>query len=112
MAHITVTPATERVTVTAGGVELANSTNALVLAEGSYPPVHYIPKSDIEMARLTRTATASHCPHKGDASYWSVDTDDGVIADAGWSYDQPFAGVAQIAEHIAFYPNKVRIETA
>ena len=112
MAHITVTPFPRAVSVTAAGGVIAESRNALELREGSYPPVLYIPKADIDMARLAKTATASHCPHKGDASYWSVDTAEGTLADAGWSYDAPFDQVAEIKDHIAFYPSKVRIAAA
>lgn len=111
MTHITITPAARTVTVTAAGETVAASANALELREGSYPPVHYIPKRDIDMSRLAPTATRSHCPHKGDASYWTVTVASGAIADAGWSYDAPFEAVAEIKDHIAFYPSKVLIET-
>jgi len=111
MSHITIIPADKRITVSAGGVMIADSANALVLAEGAYPPVFYIPKADIDMARLSKTATASHCPHKGDATYWAIVAGDETIADAGWSYDQPFDDGASIRNHIAFYGAKVRVET-
>ncbi len=112
MAHITITPAAKTVTVTAAGETVATSANALELREGSYPPVLYIPKHDIDMGRLARTATRSHCPHKGDASYWTISTANDAITDAGWSYDTPFDAVTVIMDHIAFYPSKVRIETS
>ncbi len=110
MAQITIAPARQNVIVSAGGDVIAQTRNALVLQEGSYPPVLYIPKSDIDMLRLAKTAKTSHCPHKGDATYWSVDTGGWTIADAGWSYDQPLDGVAPIKGHIAFYDSKVRVE--
>ena len=112
IAHIAITPAARTVTVSAAGETVATSANALELREGSYPPVLYIPKHDIDMSRLARTATRSHCPHKGDASYWTVSTATGAVADAGWSSDAPFDAVAEIKDHIAFYPSKVRIETS
>jgi uncharacterized protein (DUF427 family) len=112
MAHITVTRASDRVTVAVGGEVIAESRGVLVLTEGRYPPVYYVPKADIEMARLAKTATTSHCPHKGDATYWSVDAGGATVVDAGWSYDAPFDGVAKIKDHIAFYPSKVSVEPA
>ena len=80
--------------------------------EGAYPPVFYVPKADIDMTRLSKTPTASHCPHKGDATYWSLRAGDETIVDAGWSYDAPFDAVSEIKNHIAFYASKLRIEAA
>ena len=61
----------------------------------------------MRMDRLARTDHGSHCPFKGDASYFSIE---GVADNAVWSYEHPFDEVARIREHLAFYPDKVRIE--
>ena len=53
--------------------------------------------------------TATHCPYKGDASYHSITTPEGTIEDAIWGYTEPYDSVAEIAGHVAFYPNKVQI---
>ena len=59
------------------------------------------------MSLLTRTQHTSHCPYKGDASYYSISVDGRVAENAIWTYEQPFPGVTQIAGYMAFYPNRV-----
>lgn len=77
------------------------------MREAGYPPVQYIPRADVAMRRLIRTARASHCPFKGDASYFSI-VSGGTTADkAVWSYKQPFPVMAEIAFYLAFYPKRV-----
>lgn len=105
MAHITITAISEPVTVTVGGMTLGESHRALELKEGSYPPVTYVPREDIDMARLVRTDKATTCPWKGQASYYSVRTEGGVLDNAVWSYEDPIPDVAPIAGHLAFYPS-------
>jgi uncharacterized protein (DUF427 family) len=66
--------------------------------------------ADVVQDRLTRTDTSTYCPFKGDASYYSVTTSAGdTVEDAIWTYDQPYPAVAEIAGHVAFYPNKAEI---
>ncbi len=104
---------TSRVRVTFAGVTIADTTHALTLREASYPPVFYIPRSDAKMDLLKPTAKASHCPYKGDASYFSIETGGRVAENAVWSYAQPFPAMAEIAGHLAFYPSRVdKIEEA
>jgi uncharacterized protein (DUF427 family) len=108
---ITITPNPQRVRVTFNGRVVADTRRALTLREASYPPVHYIPREDIEMAVLERTTHATHCPYKGDASYFSLKVDGRVSENAIWSYEAPYAAVGDIKEHLAFYPSRVdRIE--
>ncbi len=108
--HIRITKAAGTWVVRAGGTVLAKSAQALELAEGSYPPVIYIPRADIAMASLEASPTTSTCPHKGAASYFSIVTQTETIRDAAWSYETPKAGVEAIAGHLAFYPSKVTLE--
>jgi uncharacterized protein (DUF427 family) len=96
-----------RVRVVLGGFIVAETTNALTLREASLPPVQYIPRDDIELDLLERTDHVTHCPYKGDASYFTVTAGGLVRENAAWSYETPFPAVSQIAGHIAFYPNKV-----
>jgi uncharacterized protein (DUF427 family) len=98
----------ERVTVSFGGEVLADTTNALRLREASYAPVFYIPRSDVRMDRLERTSHKTHCPFKGDASYFTIDNHEGKRAEnAVWTYETPFDEVMSIKEYVAFYPSKV-----
>jgi uncharacterized protein (DUF427 family) len=104
MTHIEIKPEQKRVRVTFHGEVIADTAQALALKEGSYPVVYYIPRKDVKMDRLARTTHSTHCPHKGDASYFSIQ--DGP-ANAVWSYEQPKNQVAAIKDHVAFYPDKV-----
>jgi len=110
-AHpITVSPTGSRVTVRVGGLTVAESDKALSLAEASYPVVQYIPIADVDQSLLERTDTQTYCPYKGDASYYSVRTPDGrTETDLIWTYEQPYAAVAEIAGHVAFYPDRAQI---
>lgn len=109
MAKITVTPISAAVTVSAGGVTLGTSHAALELQEGSYPPVVYVPRRDIDMTRLERTQRATTCPHKGVASYYTVRAGGAVLDNAVWSYEAPKEAVAEIAGHLAFYTDRVQV---
>ncbi|WP_299863148.1 DUF427 domain-containing protein [uncultured Roseobacter sp.] len=103
--HITIRKAEGTWSVRAGGAVLGESTEALELVEGDYPPVIYFPRGDIAMAFLDRTDKSTHCPHKGDASYYSVVTKSTTLKDVAWSYEQPKDDVARIKDHLAFYAN-------
>ncbi|MGJ8544991.1 MAG: DUF427 domain-containing protein [Sulfitobacter sp.] len=102
--HIKITPAAGTWTVRAGGAVLAESTDALELREGDYPAVIYFPRADIAMAFLDESEKTTHCPHKGDARYFTVVTKSRSLENAAWSYEDPKAPVAQIQGHLAFYP--------
>jgi len=97
-------PAGARVRVTFHGEMIADTRNAVALEEGSYPVVYYIPRVDVRMERLVRTSHTTHCPYKGDASYYSIQ--DGP-ANAVWSYEQPKEDMLAIKDLLAFYPDKV-----
>jgi uncharacterized protein (DUF427 family) len=104
---ITVAPNPARVVVTVGGKVVADSANALTLREASYPPAHYIPRADVDFGLLERTEHSTYCPFKGDASYYSIRAGDGVAENAVWTYEAPHDAVAEIKDHVAFYPAKV-----
>jgi uncharacterized protein (DUF427 family) len=109
VANIVIRPAGTRVRVTFNGELVADSLEALRLEEGSYPPVYYVPRKDVKMERLIRTSHSSHCPHKGDATYYSV-CNGQTARNAVWSYEDPFANVVAIKGLLAFYPDRVAIE--
>lgn len=106
---ITVEPNPSRVVVRAGGRVIADTTRALTLREASYPAVQYIPLADVEAAALEPTDSRTYCPYKGDASYFSLATEQGPVADAVWTYDKPYDAVGEIAGHVAFYPQHVEL---
>ena len=101
--HIRIRRAEGTWTVRSGGAVLGESARALELTEGDYPFVIYFPREDVAMAFLDRSDKTTHCPHKGDASYFSIVTKSDTIRDAVWSYENPKEGVAQIKDHLAFF---------
>ena len=92
------------------GVTIVDTEQALVLKESTYPAVFYVPRQDADMSRLVATTRSSHCPYKGDASYFSIAAGSSPAANAVWSYEQPYPAMAQIAGHLAFYPDAVIFE--
>ncbi|MEP1537475.1 MAG: DUF427 domain-containing protein [Paracoccaceae bacterium] len=90
-------------TVRVGGAVLGESSNALELSEDDHAPVMYFPRSDIAMAFLDRSEKTTHCPHKGDANYFSVVTKSQTIADSVWTYENPTENVERIKGYLAFY---------
>jgi len=104
---ITIAPTKGRVQVKFGGRVIADSTRAVTLREASYPPVQYIPREDAQMTFFQSTAHKTHCPYKGDASYFSLKAGDKSAENAVWSYVEPYPAVKEIAGHLAFYPDRV-----
>ncbi len=101
-----------RVEVLFEGHEIADSADVLLLQEGDYAPVRYFPRSDVAMAFLQKTAKVTHCPYKGDATYYTISRDKQIIENAVWSYETPLSGVRQIAGRLAFYPEHVEFKRA
>ena len=104
---ITITPNRKRVRVSFAGKIIADSTRALTLKEASYAPVQYIPRADADMSLLAPTTHTTHCPYKGDASYFSIEGDGRTAENAVWSYETPYPAMAEIKQYLAFYPNRV-----
>jgi uncharacterized protein (DUF427 family) len=108
---ITIAKTGQLVRVIYRGETIAESTDALVMREASYPPVYYFPRSDVRTDALARTTHTSWCPYKGEASYFTIGNGEDRTENAIWSYETPFEAVDSIRERLAFYPNKVdRIE--
>ena len=111
MSKITIRKASGRWVVRSGGAVLGETSNALELSEGDLAPVIYFPREDVAMAFLDKTEKTTHCPHKGDATYYSIVNKSSVTADAVWSYETPLDAVAQIKGHLAFLPlDSVKVE--
>ena len=105
---ITIEKNPHQVVVTLGGEVLAKTSNALTLREATYPAVQYIPRADVDLARLTRTEHTTYCPFKGPCSYYSLPAGERA-ANAVWTYETPFPAVEQIRGYLAFYPDRVEI---
>jgi uncharacterized protein (DUF427 family) len=104
---ITVERNPSRVIVTVAGRTVADTRAALTLREASYPAVLYIPRKDVDMALLQRTDHVTYCPYKGDCAYYSIPAGGARSANAVWTYEAPYDSVAQIKDHLAFYPDRV-----
>src|SRR5712664_3711728 len=104
---ITITANPKRIRVSTGGVVIADTTHALTLKEASYPAVQYVPRKDANMALLARTDRTTHCPYKGDASYFSINANGKTLLISFWSYDTPFLASAETSGHLALDPDEV-----
>jgi len=104
---ITVEKNPDRVVVKVAGQVVADTRDALSLQEANYPAVQYIPRKDVDMTQLERTDNETYCPYKGDASYFSVTPGGEKTVNAVWTYENPYAPVADIKDHLAFYPDRV-----
>ena len=107
---ITITENPKRVRVLYQGHLLAETDHALALKEATYPVVQYVPREDVAMDFLSRTDHSSHCPYKGDASYFTIFRDGEMAENAVWTYEEPFPAMEQIRGFLAFYPNRVEIQ--
>ena len=105
--RIVTRPANTRVCVTFKGQVIADTRDAIVLEEDGYSPVYYFPRADVTMDALVRSNHQTHCPFKGDASYFSLK---GGSQNAVWSYENPYDETAVIKDRLAFYADKVAIE--
>jgi uncharacterized protein (DUF427 family) len=106
---ITVTATPKRMQVRYGEHVIADSRAALTLQESTYPAVIYFPREDVAMDFLSRTEKTTHCPYKGDASYYTILMDGRFADNAVWTYEDPYPAMETIRDRLAFYPNQVEI---
>jgi uncharacterized protein (DUF427 family) len=105
-------PVSRRVRISLNGVPLAESRGATRLMEVGrrmYDPIIYVPRADVA-AELAPSPRQSHCPLKGDCSWYSVDGTAG--RDIAWSYEDPFPFADGIKALVAFDPARVTVEEA
>jgi uncharacterized protein (DUF427 family) len=100
-------PYPRRVRAFLDGVAVADSTRALLLLEAGHLPVYYFPPEHVRTDLLEPTDRLTHCPHKGQAAYWSVTVGDRVAPNAVWSYQDPLPGRDDIKGYLAFYWNRM-----
>lgn len=96
-------PVPQRIRGLLAEVCVFDTTRAKLLHETGHLPVYYIPDEDVDERLLEPSSTSSHCPHKGDARYWSIQAGDRIARDAVWAYPQPIAPASFLAGHKAFY---------
>jgi len=96
-----------RVVVVVAGRIIADTRDAVTLREASYAAVHYVPRKDVDMSALERSAHATFCPYKGECAYYDIRIDGRRSINAVWTYEAPFPAVAEIQGRLAFYPEHV-----
>lgn len=105
--QITIERNPNRIKVVVSGTIIADTEGALTLYEANYPPVQYIPRKDVDLSLLQRSANTSYCPYKGDCSYYNISIGGKKTENAVWSYEAPYPAVGKIEGYLAFYPDRV-----
>lgn len=105
--QIDIAPADKHIRLEVNGQTIVDSKNALLMREQNHKPVHYFPQSDVDMSLFQSTDHSTHCPFKGDASYWTLTVDNRVLEDVMWGYLTPCDEVIDIAQHVAFYRDRI-----
>lgn len=96
-----------RVRAVFAGTAIADSRHTLLLLERSHRPVYYFPMDDVRMDLLKATTKRTHCPRKGEASYWTIEVGERRSENAAWSYFDPISKAAEIRGYVAFYGRKL-----
>lgn len=104
---IRIVPYPARMRVLLRNQVVADTTGALMLYEGTYPAVPYIPRADVDMTMLSKSPTRTRFPLKGDATYFSLQSENAFVPDIAWSYERPFPNVSSIGGHLAFDVHEV-----
>jgi uncharacterized protein (DUF427 family) len=108
-ARVDILASSRDVRIEADGVTLAQSRQPRILFETGLPPRYYLPLTDVRMDLLRDSASQTHCPYKGTASYWSVDTGTAVHTDLAWIYRTPLPESQKIAGLACFYDERVEV---
>ncbi len=89
-------PSSRRVRVVFNAETVADTTRAMLMREAGHTPVYYFPREDVRLDLIERTDHRTHCPYKGEASYFSLRVGDKVAENAAWSYEHPYPEMAAI----------------
>jgi uncharacterized protein (DUF427 family) len=100
-------PVSDRLTVTLGGVVIADTTHGLRVLETSHPPNYYFPPADVVPGALEDVEGASFCEWKGQAHYFTVLGGDRDEVGAAWAYARPSPAFAALRDHVAFYAGRM-----
>ncbi len=107
--RIDILQSSRTIRVEVDGVVVAESDRARLLFETNLPVRYYLPKTDVRFEHLEETGTATNCPYKGTARYWSINTTGETHHDVVWGYDAPFPESQLVAGFVSFYNEKLDI---
>src|SRR5882672_9929037 len=79
-----------RVVVVVADRIIADTRDAVTLREASYAAVQYVPRKDVDMSALERSAHATFCPYKGDCAYYDILIGGTRTINAAWTYESPY----------------------
>ena len=96
-----------KVRVEVDGRVIAETSRPVLLYETGLPTRYYIPKLDVRMNLLEPTSTVTHCPYKGNASYWTLRVARKTYEDFVWAYPRPIPEIPKIENLLCFYNEKV-----
>ncbi len=102
-----ISPSSKRITAVFNEETIVDSTHAVVLSETRLPPVYYFPRNDVRMEMLKRTGHRTHCPFKGNATYWTVRVEGRIAENAVWSYEHPILDAEGIKGYLAITWNSM-----
>ncbi|WP_175685031.1 DUF427 domain-containing protein [Burkholderia anthina] len=100
--RLEIVPNRHRVRVIHRGITYADSQGALTVREAGLPDIHYLPRDDVNMRRLVKSGVTTVCPMRGEAVHFDLQTEDGVIENAAWSYEEPQEAASALAHYVAF----------
>jgi len=105
--RVDLVPGSEPVQVSFAGAVIAETSRPLYVRETKHDEVVYFAREDVNFAHLVSTDHSTHCPFKGDATYWTLRVGDEESENSVWGYEDPFPEVAGLAGYVAFYPDRV-----
>jgi len=100
-------PSAKRIRVEFNGAQIVDSSRAIIVHETRMPPAYYFPADEVRVELLHKTDFQTHCPFKGNASYWNLKVGDQVAENAVWAYEEPYREAEKIRGYLSFYRNKI-----
>jgi len=95
-----------KVSALVDGHVVAESDDVIRVDETGAPPRFYFPREAVKVEGLERSDTKTHCPFKGDATYYSITQGGKQLKDAIWSYEEPYDEHVALKGRMAFYNDK------
>ncbi|WOF75777.1 DUF427 domain-containing protein [Parvibaculaceae bacterium PLY_AMNH_Bact1] len=95
----------QKITVLLDGAAIADSADVIIVHEKGHKPMLYFPRGDVAMGLATPMEQTTHCPRKGDASYFEFAGSNGAAV--AWSYEDPIPQAAVLKDYLAFYPDNL-----